>query len=667
MRQVFYIESDEEILSVVDRLRVSRADENIFVFPQGALVLRSIVNLYLFDREAKKRRKRVTIVTQDEVGRTMAEKVGIPVQNQLEKNEENISGSTMLQRETEQQWVYPRAETINSSNAPSRIVGTEDFFGNQQLAPDIPSLSNISFPIPSRSESSPEAPVSQEIFSESLPQNFSRPAAVQTDGVRRIEVRDRSPQYLTALNSRLQAEADREQNLTRPEIHFTPSNFTKEPRVSQIPQAVSGFFASTANNTSISREPSAPKIPEKKMIKTAFEVGELSKKPLSIRWGRWLAFSLLVLVVIGLGMSAWILLPHVDIAVTFKTTTAQTDARFSAGSPVLPGGQSQQIPVRLIEVDKTVSQSFPATGSGAKADGRVHGQVTFSNMYSADPQTLIATTRVLSSDGKLFRLKETIVVPGMRNGQPGVIDAEVVADKTGLDYAIPAGIFTIPGFDGTSKEGKFTVVSHQAFVGGTTTSGALTTISSTDIIKAKQAVEKELREEIESDVRHQLNSGEQILPETIELTTVSAGPAPLVGVVTDTFQYTWQARARILAFSEDAVRSMIRDQFLVQSKSQINITLDASAMTIEYGQPQVDLDKQTIQLNVHAKAVLQPAVSIDSLKQEFLGKSSESLEAVVARHSEIASVEVDFGRTSFWKTIPSRPNQVTLTIKYLEE
>ncbi len=704
MRQVFYIESDEEILSVVDRLRVSRADETVFVFPQGALVLRSIVNLYLFDREAKKRGKRVTIVTQDEMGTTMAEKVGIPVQNQLEKNEDDVSGGTILQRETEQQWVYPRAEAIAPSNTPSRIVGTEDFFGSQQLAPDIPPPATISYPVSPRPEPLPTPAIPRETLSAPLAQNFSRPAGIQTDSVRRVEVRDRSPQYLTALNSQLQAEADRpspppmpisiptplpltlptqdqrafqsptpatvtpqEQSLARPEIHFTPSNFVKEARVSQIPQAVSGFFAPPVNNSSIPQEPTPPKVPEKKIVKTAFEAGELSNKPSPVRWGRWLAFSLLVLVVIGLGTSAWILLPHVDIAVTFKTTTAQTDARFAAGSPGLPSGQSQQIPVRLIEVDKTVSQSFPATGSGAKADGRVHGQVTLSNMYSADPQTLIATTRILSPTGKLFRLKDTVVVPGMHSGQAGTIDTEVVADQTGSEYAIPAGSFTIPGLDGTPKKDKFTVVSHQAFVNGMTSSGALATVSSADIVKAKQAVEKALRDEIRSDVRHQLNSGEQILPETTELTTVSAGSAPLVGVVTDTFQYTWQAHARILAFSEDSVRSMIRDQFLAQSKNQTNITLDTSAMTIEYGQPQADLNKQTIQLNVHAKAVLQPAVSIDSLKQDFLGKSSGSLEAVVARHPEIANVEVDFGRTSFWKTIPSRPGQVTLTLKYLGE
>jgi len=84
MPQTFYIESDEEIISVIGRLRKSSAEENIFVFPKRALVLQSIINLRLFQREAEKLGKKITVISQDEVGRMLAEKAGIETGNYSE-------------------------------------------------------------------------------------------------------------------------------------------------------------------------------------------------------------------------------------------------------------------------------------------------------------------------------------------------------------------------------------------------------------------------------------------------------------------------------------------------------------------------------------------------------------------------------------------------------
>jgi nicotinamide mononucleotide adenylyltransferase len=52
MAQTFFIDSDEEIISVIGYLRKSPEAENYFVFPKRSLVLQSAVNLRLFQREA---------------------------------------------------------------------------------------------------------------------------------------------------------------------------------------------------------------------------------------------------------------------------------------------------------------------------------------------------------------------------------------------------------------------------------------------------------------------------------------------------------------------------------------------------------------------------------------------------------------------------------------
>ena len=72
------------------------------------------------------------------------------------------------------------------------------------------------------------------------------------------------------------------------------------------------------------------------------------------------------------------------------------------------------------------------------ADERATGVIVVYNAYSAAPQRLIKNTRFATEDGKIFRAKDSIVVPGttIENGKiiPGSVEAIVVADEPGEAY-----------------------------------------------------------------------------------------------------------------------------------------------------------------------------------------------------------------------------------------
>jgi len=93
MPQTFYATQDEEILSIVGKLRSSELLENVFIIPKRALVLQSIVNLRMLAREAEKAGKQVVVVTQDENGRRLAEKAGLatrPYSEELSREPEPV-------------------------------------------------------------------------------------------------------------------------------------------------------------------------------------------------------------------------------------------------------------------------------------------------------------------------------------------------------------------------------------------------------------------------------------------------------------------------------------------------------------------------------------------------------------------------------------------------
>ncbi len=81
---------------------------------------------------------------------------------------------------------------------------------------------------------------------------------------------------------------------------------------------------------------------------------------------------------------------------------------------------------------------FPATGEEFIGE-EIFGQVKIIN-NSAKNQALVATTRILSPDNKLFRLKDAVNVPA-----GGEVSVDIYADKPSEDMAISPTTFTIPG------------------------------------------------------------------------------------------------------------------------------------------------------------------------------------------------------------------------------
>jgi len=96
---------------------------------------------------------------------------------------------------------------------------------------------------------------------------------------------------------------------------------------------------------------------------------------------------------------------------------------------------------------------------------KAKGVVTIFSLLDV-PQKMIATTRLLSSSGLLFRINEDIFVPAAKtiNGKliPGQLEVSATADGKGLEYEIEPDTFSIPGFDYTEKYNKFYAESYQS-------------------------------------------------------------------------------------------------------------------------------------------------------------------------------------------------------------
>ena len=93
-------------------------------------------------------------------------------------------------------------------------------------------------------------------------------------------------------------------------------------------------------------------------------------------------------------------------------------------------------PVRKIEKNYESAVTVESSGRASSGNQKARGTLIISNEYSSDTQPLIATTRFETGDGKIFRLAESVTVPGVTivdgKRQPGIVEAVVIADAPGM-------------------------------------------------------------------------------------------------------------------------------------------------------------------------------------------------------------------------------------------
>jgi len=83
MDEVIYLELDEEIPSVVDKMKELSGRSVALVIPQGAAIIQSVINLKILKKEAEELEKDIVLVTQDRIGRNLASQVGFAVYDSI--------------------------------------------------------------------------------------------------------------------------------------------------------------------------------------------------------------------------------------------------------------------------------------------------------------------------------------------------------------------------------------------------------------------------------------------------------------------------------------------------------------------------------------------------------------------------------------------------------
>lgn len=210
--------------------------------------------------------------------------------------------------------------------------------------------------------------------------------------------------------------------------------------------------------------------------------------------GTWIFIAVVLVLSIGAGLLTYVFdRATVTIVPKYKDINdfnkAITFTQKSSGNSGVPF---------IVETASFTKSKALTLSESRKVESKASGKVTIYNNYDASPQKLIKNTRLESSSGKIYRINQSITVPGKKGDTPGSVDVTVYADSYGASYNSSQTDFTVPGFKGTPREKAFYAKSKGAISGGA--SGNVSLASLADINAAKDELALELAQQTKAEL-----------------------------------------------------------------------------------------------------------------------------------------------------------------------
>ena len=219
------------------------------------------------------------------------------------------------------------------------------------------------------------------------------------------------------------------------------------------------------------------------------------------RWGLWVV-ALVSLFILVFGFS--FVFSGAKVVVTPKQRTVHIDAEFK--SVKTPG--VNEIGYEIMTIEREESQDVSPTGKEF-VEEKSSGTIVIYNNFNTSSQRLIKNTRFETPEGLIYRINESIVVPGKHteNGAtvPGSIEAVVYADEAGEKFNIKLTDFTIPGFKGDPRFESFYARSKTEMTGGFV--GDRQVISATEESAARDVLQEKLKSQLSKEAFSQIPEG----------------------------------------------------------------------------------------------------------------------------------------------------------------
>lgn len=380
------------------------------------------------------------------------------------------------------------------------------------------------------------------------------------------------------------------------------------------------------------------------MVSRRIATHDFSDRP--IRFYKTVALSFLAITVVLFLVIMFLSSKRAVITITTRPEPVDATATVSVSADKSGSGIAGVLAVAEVSLKK---EAHP-TGT-TEAPGFATGTLVIYNETNA-PQTLVATTRLLTSDNILFRLKDRVIVPA-----GGEITAAVQADAAGAAGNVGLSTFTIPGLN-EAKQKVIYAKSIHAMTGGVVSVG---TVGESDIRDAQ----KSLLADFEAMGKKQLqekypNDSGVFRVDTYNITT-SADPGEEVS------SFTAEGTAIVIGvlYNTEDLKQRANDA-LAQKASSDAIMIEPGSEDPAVALGEYDLKKGRAYLDVTYTGLARLNPESKAIgKLMFYGKSKDEVRRYLLSLDHVYSVDVRL-RPAWSQTVPHVADHVSVIIKTVE-
>lgn len=364
--------------------------------------------------------------------------------------------------------------------------------------------------------------------------------------------------------------------------------------------------------------------------------------------GTWVFIAATIIITVGAGLLTYVFnSATITIVPKYKDITDFSRTIVFSKNGTATGSVSFIVETTTLTKSKLLSLS-----ESRKVEAKASGKVIVYNNYDASPQKLIKNTRFESSKGKIYRINQSIEIPGKKGNTPGSIEVTLYADSNGADYNSEATDFTIPGFKGSPRAEAFYARSKGPITGGS--SGAVSLASLSDINAAKDELALELDKSIKIELAKISKEGYVPLYSASEI-TYTDNEADVLRGVTGTYQVT--ATGHLILADGASFASTIAKTIRDYDNEPVRLGYTESLTYTRKDGDHIST-MQNISLLVEGKPRVIWSSSIDSIKEMVLDKKRDEFKTLMKTINSIESAEISF--SPLW--LGHFPNEVTKII-----
>ena len=374
----------------------------------------------------------------------------------------------------------------------------------------------------------------------------------------------------------------------------------------------------------------------------------------------------LFVVIVGAAIGLSALMGKTELTIYPEFREPNVSAEFTA----YPDKRLDSLSYEIMTLEATGESQVKASGQ-VQVEEQTIGTIEIVKT-TPGAERLIKNTRFRTPSGLVYRIQESVVVPGAISSDgasiPGTIQAEVFAEEAGEEYNVAANTeFDIPGF----QEGGFTELYNAisarnkvAFTGGF--SGPQFQIDENELSTARQALQIELRDNLLARIPTEMPADFIAFEGAVALTY---SQLPAVEYGQDLVTIKEQAILQIPLFQEIEFGSFIAGETVATYDGGEVRVDDPTQLLFNYTSPttssSVIANEPSLGFRLTGKPLLIWEYDASKLTTDIAGLPKTSINNAITAHPGINAARVHI--TPFWQRSFPEDGKEIVVIEELKE